>query len=57
MTKQLVASFVAIGLLAGSTAAAATTTKPQTEKAKPHKAHAKPKLSAKADQPKAPKTK
>ncbi len=40
MTKQLIASFVALGLLAGP-AAAATSTKAPTEKTKVHKAHAK----------------
>lgn len=43
MTKHLVASFVALGLLAGP-AAAATSTKAPTEKsqkAKVHKEHAK----------------
>jgi hypothetical protein len=45
-TKHLVASFVALGLLAGP-AAAATNTKAPTEKAKVHKAHAKQKTNVK----------
>jgi hypothetical protein len=51
MTKHLIASFVAIGLLAGP-AAAATNTKAPTEKAKVHKAHMKAKTNVKDDQSK-----
>lgn len=51
MTKHLIASFVALGLLAGP-AVAATNTKAPTEKAKVHKAHAK-----KSNVKEAPKTK
>jgi len=43
MTKHLIASFVAIGLLAGPAAAATNTKAPteKSEKAKAHKEHAK----------------
>ena len=51
MTKHLIASFVALGLLAGP-AAAATSTKAPTEKTKVHKAHAN-----KSNVKEAPKTK
>jgi hypothetical protein len=51
MTKHLIASFVALGLLAGP-AAAATTTKAPTEKAKVHKTHVKSKTNVKDDQSK-----
>jgi hypothetical protein len=51
MTKHLIASFVALGLLAGP-AAAATTTKAPTEKAKVHKSHVKSKTNVKDDQSK-----
>jgi|SwirhisoilCB1_FD_contig_71_130834_length_355_multi_3_in_0_out_0_1 hypothetical protein len=51
MTKHLIASFVAIGLLAGP-AAAATNTKAPTEKAKVHKSHMKAKTNVKDDQSK-----
>ena len=49
MTKHLIASFVALGLLAGP-AAAATTTKAPTEKAKVHKPHMKSKTNVKDSQ-------
>ncbi|NUT00390.1 MAG: hypothetical protein HOP96_05390 [Sphingomonas sp.] len=52
MTKHIIASFVAIGLLAGP-AAAATSAKAPTEKAKVHKHKAKANLTA----PKSSKTK
>ena len=51
MTKHLIASFVALGLLAGP-AAAATTTKAPTVKAKVHKTHVKSKTNVKDDQSK-----
>jgi ribosomal protein L12E/L44/L45/RPP1/RPP2 len=55
MTKHLIASFVAIGLLAGPAAAATNTKAPteKTEKAKSHKAHAK-KTNMKEDSSKTP---
>jgi len=55
MTKQIIASLAAIGLLAGP-AAATTNTKPTTEKAKAHKSHMKSKTASKNDQSKTPKT-
>ena len=48
MTKHLIASFVAIGLLAGP-AAAATNTKAPTEKSEKAKAHHAKKSSVKDD--------
>lgn len=48
MTKHLVASFVALGLLAGPTAAAATTKAP-TEKGKVQKSHVTSKMNVKND--------
>ena len=54
MTKHLIASFVALGLLAGP-AAAATNAKASTDTTKVHKAHAK--KSNLKDESKAPKTK
>ena len=51
MTKHLIASFVALGLVAGP-AAAATNTKAPTEKTKVHKSHMKSKANVKDDQSK-----
>jgi hypothetical protein len=48
MTKRLIASFVALGLIAGP-AVAAKNTKAPVEKAKVHKAHMKAKTNVKDD--------
>ena len=55
MTKQIIASLAAIGLLAGP-AVATTNTKQPTEKTKTHKSHMKSKTNLKNDQSKSPKT-
>ena len=50
MTKHLIASLVAIGLIAGPAAAAAnTTTKAPVEKSKTHKAHTNSKKGSKGE--------
>jgi len=57
MTKHIIASLAAIGLLAGPAAAAAnTTTKAPTEKSKTHKTHTNVKKGAKDAQSKSPKS-
>jgi hypothetical protein len=56
MTKHLIASFVAIGLLAGPAVATTNTKAPTTEKTKTHKSHMTSKSKSKDDQSKSPKS-